>query len=242
MKKIILSILVVCSSLSQAQMQVSNKVTGVPITNGQIYSFNSTTYALAELPFRITNTSNAAINVKVRCEAITNTDGTGMELCIGPICLSDVAVGDSYPSTPVVIPANGTNGNFEHFYNSNVGDGTNYPMDYTFKFYQINGSGAEVGNSVTFTYRFNPNLNTQVNQLQNVGVAIKSNTIESQLDLQLSNTIQIELFDLNGRKVLTQNLDSGSHSIDVSNLQSSVYILNFTDEKGKKANAKIIKK
>lgn len=242
MKKILLSILVICSSLSQAQMLVSNKVTGVPITNGQVYSFNSTTYALAELPFRITNTSTSPINVKVRCEAITNTDGTGMELCIGPICLSDVAVGDSYPSTAVVIPGSGTNGNFEHFYNSNPGDGVNYPMDYTFKFYQLSATGAEIGNSVTVTYRFNPNLNTQVNQLESIGVALKSNTVESQLDLQLGNNVQMELFDLNGRKVLSQNLDSGTQSIDVSNLQAAVYILNFTDEKGKKANAKIIKK
>ena len=38
----------------------------------------------------------------------------------------------------------------DHFYNTDEGDGTNYPLEYVFKFFELNGNG----DPITITYRY----------------------------------------------------------------------------------------
>ena len=139
----------------QAQITLS-KHDGTIISNNQVLSYNSLEYTQASFEFFVRNVGNASTRVLIECVSTTNTDGTAFELCFGNQCLSEVAAGNSYPDAPVVLAPNGVNGNFDHFYNANPGNGQ--IMDLVFRFYQIDLGGNEIGNSITFTYRYNPNL------------------------------------------------------------------------------------
>ena len=243
MKKIIFAFAFFALSYAQAQMTVT-KLDGTPIVNGQIISFSSLIYNQASLGFKINNTSSSTIYTRIRCESITNTDGIGMELCVGPSCISDVVAGHSYPSNAVAIPANGTNGNSDHFYNSNPGNGVNYPMDYVFKFYQVDTStGNEIGNSITFTYRYSPNLVKESfdESLSNMGITLKSSLIQNQIDIQALKETNVKIYDLNGKLIKSVNIISGNNTIDASNLLTGVYILNCSNEEGKRGSIKIVK-
>jgi hypothetical protein len=50
------------------------------------------------------------------------------------------------------------------------------------------------------------------------------------------------IYDLNGKIVVNSNLDYGIQSIDVSNLSSGIYLVNFRNSEGKSSNKKIVKK
>jgi hypothetical protein len=245
MKKILFILSILFVSGIQAQMTVT-KHDGTPITNGQVLNFNTFGNPAADLGFYVHNNSASNISVRIRCESITNTDGTGMELCFGGVCLSAVQASRSYPSSAVVIPANGTNAAFDHFYKTNQGGASNVTMDYVFKFYQLDGSGNEVGNAITFTYRYDPTLGVEdfssFNQMKNLGVTLKSNLINNSLEIEASKNVKMEIYDLNGRLVSNHSLASGNQSIDASNLNSSIYILNFTNDEGQKASTRIIKR
>lgn len=216
-----------------------------PIVDGQVLAFNSVEYTAAELDFYVKNNSTTSTKVKIRCESLLNNDGTGFELCFGDQCLSSVQEGDSYPSSPypaVTLAPNTTNGNFDHFLNTEAGTGT-FPKDYVFRFYQINNSGVEISNSITLTYRYDPTLsNAEVNQLQNSGVLIKSTIVENQLDLDVLKSTTMQIYDLNGKLVLNKTLDYGIQSIDVSNFNAGTYVVNFKNDNGSVTTKKIIKK
>lgn len=244
MKKIILGISMLFAIGIQAQLSVL-KYDGTPIVNGQVISYNTTTYSISSLGFNISNSSNAAISVKIRCESITNADGTGMELCFGNDCFSSVAAGSNYPpgNGVVTVPANSTIGAGlgYHFWNSNTGNGVNYPIQYVFKFYQRDSSGNEVGNAITFTYRYGPNLLVDSFTAENLGILIKSNSVSSILELETPQAVAMRIYDLNGKLVQSQNLLSGTNSIPVSELTTSVYIIDFTSTEGKKYTTKFVK-
>ena len=118
-------------------------------------------------------------------------------------------------------------------------------MDFVFKFFQTNQAtqgGAEVGNSITVTYRYDPNLSIDdVNQLQNSGVIIKSTIVDNELTLDVLKASVMSIYDLNGKIVVNLNLDYGIQSIDISNLSSGIYLVNFTNSEGNSSNKKIVR-
>jgi hypothetical protein len=224
------------------------KLDGTPIVNGDVFTF--TTLGDAEtaassdpayLGLKIYNSSASNINVKMRLISMTNADGSNLQFCIDPICVGSLTVGNAYPASgSSVIPANGQNGNFDHFINANPGTGAGN-VEYVLKFYMVNSFGAEIGNSITFTYRY-ATLGISTNALQNAGINVKSTLVKSQFEFDATSNGKAELYDLNGRMVTSVNYISGYNYVDVSNLNAAVYILNFTNEEGKKAALKIIKK
>ncbi len=248
MKKIIIAIAFFYSALSFSQMTMK-KLDGTPILNGDILTFTSLgdpdTASPAEpayLGLKIYNSSASNINVKMKLISMSNADGNNLQFCIDPICVGTITVGNSYPSTGnSVIPANGQNGNFDHFVNNNPGNGT-ANVEYVMKFYMVNSFGAEIGSSITFTYRYSPNLSVLTNTLENAGINVKSTLVKSQVEFDANSNGKAELYDINGRMVSAINYNTGYNYVDVSNLRASVYIINFTNEEGKKAALKIIKK
>lgn len=245
MKKtfLLLSVLFLNFAFAQSPMTVT-KIDGTPITDGSIIAFGSTDIATATLGFFVHNNSNADIDVRIKCLSLTGT-GTGMQLCFGGLCYNNVIAGNSYPAFPVTIAAGQTNTQFDHFYNSNQDTGGATMKDYTFKFYQVNANGTEVGNSVTFTYRYNPTLSvnnpTAFNQLENMGVNLKSNVLGNTLSVDASKNNLLTIYDLNGKLIMTETLKLGANTVDVSNLNKGMYILNFKNEDGKSASLKAIK-
>lgn len=241
--KLILFFAILCGFLSTAQISVS-RVGGGLINDGDIVSFSSNTYPSASLEFHVSNASSTPTKVKIRVMSITNADGSMMELCFGIVCLSSVHEGSAYPSTPVTIPANSTENNFNHFFSSDPGDGTNYPIDYVFKFYQVDDSGIEIGNAITFTYRYTGGtLNTNsFEALSAKGLNLKSTLINNQIEYSASSNGTIELYDLSGKIIQSTYVNSGDGAIGAENLSNGLYILSFTNAENKKASIKISKK
>ena len=87
---------------------------------------------------KITNTTTAPINVRLKCLSITNATGPNMETCFGPDCYI-IAVNQVLPTTGsgYVTINNGTTDTSAKFHNNDQGAGV-FPIDYVFKIYQIN--------------------------------------------------------------------------------------------------------
>ena len=242
MKKLILSIFALSSISTFAQISVS-KHDGSPIVNGQIVTFTQATDPQSSLDFYVHNNTASPVLTKILFVSATNYDGTNFQLCYGTECIDNIVVGQSYPNPAFEIPANGQNGNYDHFLNTNTGNGVNYPMDFVFKIYTVTAGGVEYGTPITFTYRYDPNLsNDSFTDLRNIGVEVNNTLVENNLELTTDNRITLELFDINGKNVYSENIESGNKSIDLSFLSSNIYFLNITNQVNQKASIKIIKK
>lgn len=193
------------------------------------------------LGLKIYNSSDEDITVKIKVISFPAGAGSNLQLCIDPICVNNLIAGNSYPSFGSTIPANGENGNADHFLNQNTGDGST-DLNYVLKLFRVDENNVEVGNSITFTYRYTPNLsNTDFNQLATLGIQLKSTVIKNSIDLHVTNQSQANIYDLNGKLLATQSLVAGDNSIEASKLASGVYLVNLTTIEGKKATVKIIK-
>jgi|JI9StandDraft_2_1071091.scaffolds.fasta_scaffold05232_2 hypothetical protein len=246
MKKLFIAALFLNALFASAQLSVK-KLDGTVINDGDVFVFN----ALSDpddienpnnyLGLKIYNTGTQNMQIKAKAVSISNATGDNLQLCIGDVCLSALTAGNSYPSSAVTIAAGGTNSNFDHLLNANPGINPALPVEYVIKIYQLNGN-VEVGNSVTFTYRYSGALaTTGFDALAGVGVTIKSTMVNSQLDIFTQNEVSVTLFDTNGKLVRREELTSGVQTIETASLNSGIYIVNFKNKAGQQATAKIIK-
>jgi hypothetical protein len=242
MKKILLTLFLAVSFFSVAQFTVS-KADGTPLTSGQVITFNSIVYAQASLGLKITNTYTTGINVRITCLSMANTNGQLMEVCFGPDCYGTTSVNQLFPATGSVnIPVGAVDAS-SHFFNSDLGISSSVPVDYVFKIYQVNTFGTEIGTPFTFTYRYDATMATDVvNQADVNSVILKSTTVDNNLDLQVNSNLNYFIYDLNGKQVLSDKLETGDHSIDVSAVTSGLYLLNVITENGKNYSLKFLKK
>ena len=67
------------------------------------------------------------------------------------------------------------------------------------------------------------------------------NLIQNQIDIQALKETNVKIYDLNGKLIKSVNIISGNNTIDASNLLTGVYILNCSNEEGKRGSIKIIK-
>lgn len=250
MKKIILSALILFTfSFSTVAQFTVSKTDGTAVINGQILTFNYVAdqihYNQASLALKITNTASGTINLRMMCQNMTNTTGLGMEVCFGPDCYSDTSINQVFPPInhdPVNIPSGGVDTQ-SHFVNTNLGISTSAPVDYVFKIYQVDTFGTQIGTPFIFTYRYDATLsNNTVEGLNTKSVTVKSTTVDNNLDLEVNAKSDFTIYDLNGKLVLANKLDYGIQSVDVSNLSSGLYLINFVNEKGESSSKKFIKK
>lgn len=241
MKKLFLAIAFFSCLASFAQLSVK-KLDGTPIITGDVFTFHQLEEPDNYLGFKLYNTSAASIKVKARVVSVTNSTGTDLQLCIGDVCLNSITAGNSYPSSPVTIQAGGQNSNFDHILNNNPGIDTSAPVEYVIRISQVNDSGVEIGTPVTFTYRYTSVLASETFAPAQNDVTLKSSIVSSTLDIRAAKNVLMELFDVNGKSIRRENLASGDHSIDVSDLSSGIYILSFNTETNQKSTAKFIKK
>lgn len=111
-----------------------------------------------------------------------------------------------------------------------------------FVFYIINAANFEVGKGVSFTYRYTSNLATnEFNELNNIGIQLKSNIVSNQLELNTLNAIDFKIFNINGKLIDQQNLKSGTNFIDVTNYNIGIYFLMLNDNLKQNAIIKFIK-
>lgn len=245
MKKISLLIaFLLLTTISFAQFNVTD-YDDLPILDGDVRTFNSTVESDATLYFWINNESQTdEILVRIKLESITNGDGSAYQFCFATLCIFDVEEGQTYPVSggPVTIPAGGTNAQFDKFFNENEGDGANYPMDYVWKFFQVDGNGDEIGESITFTYRFDPTLSNNDINTNSLGVELQNTLVNQVLKVESkTGELNYTIFNINGQILHTNKVYSGLNEINVTDLNSGLYFIQFEDGK-KSSTLKFIKK
>ena len=209
-----------------------------PTIDGNSYSFNTIDYPGNSIDFYVTNISSDDIRMKIEVVSMNNTDGSLMELCFD-LCYDGVNVGQSYPGTHVIIPAGDTTFPGNHFVNRDPGNGTDV-IEYVFRFYQVDTNGDETGTDLSLTYIYEPQLG--VNDVDQLDLNIKSTMIADALEMNTVEDLTLHVYDLNGKVVMTQNLEAGLQRIDVSHLSTQYYILHFTNNKGVSDVVKVLKK
>lgn len=249
MKKIsILFTFLFLSTFSFAQFTVED-YDGMPILDGDIRTFNTTNPSDAALYFWINNLSQVdEIYMFIKLESITNGDGSSYQFCFGLLCIFDVHEGQTYPlpdqgqpAVPITIPPGGTNPPQNKFQNENPGDGTNYPVDYVWRFFQVDQNGDETGDEITFTYRFDPTLN--VNDLENNSNVFLQNTIVSDhLIVQSLDKMNFEIFSITGQLLKIGQTDSGISNINTTEFTTGVHFIKFTDSNGSTSTMKFVVK
>lgn len=240
MKFILVSIISLFSLASFSQLTLK-KLDGTVINDGDVLTYTSIEEPANYLGLKIYNSLSEDVTVKVKVISFPAGYGSNLQLCVDPVCVNNLIVGNSYPGFGSTIPANGENGNADHFKNSNVGDGVSN-LDYVLKLFRVDENNVEVGNSITFTYRYSPSLSTSAfNQLANAGIQLKSTVVKNNIELQVTKPVKASIYDLNGKIVADQNLVAGINLIEASKLASGLYLLTVTTNEGKKITQKIIK-
>jgi len=213
---------------------------GDPILDGSTWTFGIYGLGIAELPFWVNNTSTTdEIYMKIEFVSAVNGDGSGVQLCFG-LCYVDLVFGASYPpGTEVVTIQPGENQGFPGDHIANFVDGGGNPIEYVFRFYQVDANGDPIGDDLTMTYRYDPNLALVDHEPQ---LALMQNYIVDELKIMAQERLELDLYTLQGKHVGRYYINHGNQSIDVSALASSVYILVATNNQGQQKTMKIIKR
>ena len=233
----LIAVLLLVSTYSFAQFTVA-KSDGTPINDGDIFTFTSNSYPDASLEYVVTNTTNQPINVVIEVVSISNTNGSGMELCFGS-CYSGVTAHTNYPTdTPYQLAANASSeSNGNHFLNT-ASNGSN-TIEYVFKFKQLDMNGNEIGNTVTITYRYDPTAGVNDNFLTSFNLfptIIKNNV----LNIQTSENLDLTFVNIQGKTLKQTKVNTNTKSIDISNLNAGTYFVLIANKDGQEAYKKII--
>lgn len=240
MTRITIAIFFLLSFASFAQLELK-KLDGTPINNGDVFTFTSLTEPGAYLGLKIYNTSDEDISIKARIVNIVNSTGNNLQLCVGGVCLSAITTGATYPNFPAIIPANGENGNFDHFVNYNPGINQTQAVEYTIKILMVNDQNQEIGNSVQFTYRYTSSLATDSFALSNLGISLQSTLVAEQLMLTAEDDFTLDVFNLSGKAMFSYKGSAGQVAYNMGTLPSAVYIARFTTSDGRTGAVRFIK-
>ena len=242
-----LTFCILMSFFSKAQIALAMD-DGTPIADGQIFTYNSTDEHLATLHYKIKNTSASPIKVRIKVMSIQNATGSSFQFCYLSTCLPSVSVNAVYPSNaslPISIAANSeTPSTGYNMWNSNTGSGT-FPITYVIKYYLVNNGNAEYGTPVTITYKYDPNAVLGVNDVknnQNSFAEIQTNVVNDNVEVISKENISYNLNTMEGRILLSGNLKNGKNSLDISTLNTGIYIIALKNSQGKIIARKIIKK
>ncbi|HET8837432.1 MAG TPA: T9SS type A sorting domain-containing protein [Flavobacteriaceae bacterium] len=222
-----------CAFGLNAQFTVET-VQGDPIENGDIFTYGELE---ASLEFFVYNTSSDAINMQIEFVGATNSDGSDMELCFG-LCYTTLNIGQSYPSSPVIIqPGQHQDTTGDHFLNRDAGNGTDV-ITYEFRFYQLDDTGHEVGNSLTMYYQYDPLL--AIDNVNKLDFTLFSTIVSDNLKIDNDQPLAVNIYNLEGKLVKSEQLSAGQNEIQVSDLAAQLYLFQFTDETGAQQIEKIV--
>lgn len=243
MKLKLLFLAIVCSvAVANAQYTVTNE-SGDVLQEGDVLEFGTYGYNVgADYVFFVTN-DNPTETIYSRLEFVDviNADGSLFEICYAGQCYTGLDLGFTAPPTPNVLPigpGETTPPGFDHILNGDPGDGV-YMIDYICAFHQYEEDGVtEIGTPLTFTYRYNPTLGVKDNS--KVNLTIQSTIITNELVLNVNEPISMTVYDLQGRVVKQARYETGRQAVNMSNLSSQAYILQFNNEKGATQTTRII--
>lgn len=254
MKKIILFAGLLFCSLTNAQEIVSVVNDGVEIEDGQVFTFNQThtLQVPQEVKVKVTNLTDANINLKMRMESITNnSEGQNLQFCFAAFCYNDAQEGTTVPPemdpTPegyITLAPGASNPNGDHFASGYTGDTQGEPVEYTIVLLQVDAEGTQIGEPLrTFTYKYDANAMSvdDFNSLQNMGIALNNTIVKEELNLNSAYNATMQIYAINGQLVKTAEIRTGAQSLNLSDLNAAVYIAKFTTEENKTAQIRIVK-
>jgi hypothetical protein len=225
-----------------AQFTVS-RTDGTNFVNNEVIEFTSHSTAASEIKFFVTNNSTQNLDFRIRSLNMVNSTGTGFQLCWAFQCLASVSLNSVYPSNPYFVDAGAsTAGSSDSFKNFSAGDGINYPMDFTFRFFTRNLIGLPVGGSLDVTYRYQGPLSIDKrDKLDAMGIRVRNTVVNEFIGLDIAKEVTYYLVNMQGQKI-SGGLLSSSINLDLSTLQSGIYLLNFSNNEGVSDTIKIVKK
>lgn len=250
MKKITFFLILTIFIINKVNAQfVVNKIDGTPFTNNEVINFTTHSSTASELKFTVHNNSTDVLDFRIRCTNLVNNNGTNFQLCWSGECIPSITLNGIYPNLSAQMPmlniinagANtvGFNDNFKNF---NPGDGTNYPMDFSFRIFTRDLSGNIVGSSINITYRYQGPLSIeQKDKLSAMGVKVLNNVANQFIGLEISKPVQYEILNLQGQIISSDSIEENIN-IDVSSYQTGLYFLNFKSPEGLSDSVKIFKK
>ena len=234
MKKILLFAGIFLAAFTMNAQFTVETVQGDPISDGDVFTYGEVE---ASLEFFVYNTASEDINMKIEFVNATNADGSQMEICFG-LCYTSVNIGQTYPSTPVIIaPGEHQATTGDHFLNRDEGNGTDV-ITYEFRFYQLDDSGHETGESLTVYYVYDATL--AVNEASKLDMNLYPTVADNQLTIENGEPLEMGIYNLQGKLVKHAELPVGQNEIQVSDLAAQMYLVRFTNELGAVEPEKIV--
>ena len=221
--------------------QFSLTINGGEAVDGDIFTFN-TTGAEADMLFVLTNTNATEdINVKVTVTDMVNATGNAdhVQFCWG-VCATTISIGTNLPPVPETLaPGESTHPSLNHFENFYTGDDANVPVSYTFKFYEVDGSGNEIGTPIAVTYIYDADW-IAIENFTQVPYKLYPSVTTDSFTLEVQEKITATVLNTNGQIVQEFTVDTGTHTVDVSTLTSQLYYVVLANAQGQKSLTKII--
>ena len=251
MKKIYLSVAILFFSyIVHSQFIVYEIDQGrTPYTDYQIFETHSLDLTLGSttFDFRIKNTSDSPIKVRIKVESLINTTGDG-ELCVNGLCSHPIYQGDIYPLNADYLEiqpgelqpyANGSKwGNYS------AGIDPSKPADYVLKFYQINNAGSEIGTPLHVICRYTAESSAVDNLGQTSDVSIYPNPADDVLtiDNSAAQVTGIKIYDMTGKLVKQSDISNYTQAIDISDLNPGIFLVSLSGDKKIISQQKLIVK
>jgi hypothetical protein len=238
MKKNLLLIAVLFSAFNMNAQYVVEDHDGIELTDGMVVEFSDYGVPNGSLEYYITNNGPNEIYMRIEFVSVVNATGLGFELCFGQ-CYIDLVVGQTVPPAPqfIAIAPGGTTSEGNHF--ANTLEGTDI-KDYVFRFYETDSEGNDIGNSLGFTYRYDPTLG--INDVNELDITVASTVVLNNMQVNVVEELNMEIYSLQGKLVNSQKLNIGQQLINMSNLSSQMYIVKFSNDVGASKTIKVVKK
>ncbi len=232
MKNILFIALLFTGISGFGQFSLTNNETGQSINNGDIiYGTNAiATHVIA------TNTSGNNIYLTLEVLDIINTDGTEMQYCFGVDsggnCYFGMNVNDvKQGGNPLAPGASTRDTDIDFKHTDNPSSFPNYPKDYVVKIFASDSNGgAQIGNAITFTFRYDPNassINPPEKDMVNYFVSGKT------LNVFAKENLSLKIYNLTGKLLYQNKLAEGNKKIYLNNFSTGIYIIEFSNEKTK---------
>ena len=241
MKKTLLLLTFFITSLAVNAQFTLEDSNGTLIPDGTTLYFDTYEYPDASWEFYVNNTSESE-NIRMKIEFVdaVNANGSMMELCFG-LCYTGISIGQILPpgnDFVEILPGEQT-GEGNHIFNSDPGNGTD-ALEYVFRYFQIDESGAEIGEDLTITYVYDPTLG--INDVNKLTFTLNSTVVKDELVINAQENLTLQVFDVLGNQVLRKELEVGQQHIDMSQLNSQLYVLHLTNAKGATEVVKVMVK
>ena len=234
-----LSILFIGILTIQAQFTVSTH-DGTPITDGSVFTYSTHGTGIppepngSDLEFYVVNTSSETSTITLEYMDMINADGEGDNLCIFGLCYvpPSINVGDTWSKT--FLPGESTFEDGDHFFNTDEGDGVNYPVEYVFRFFDVEGNG----DPITFTYRYDGTVS--VEDMPQVNFKLYPTVSSDFVNLVVDETVSARLINTQGQLIKQFSFEPGTNIIDLRSFSKQMYYLVLTNKQGYESLTKLI--